>query len=260
MGSYLQLSLGDVVLSLTFVVVAITVSLRSHLALERTLLWATFRTLVQLAAVGYLIHLLFAARSPLPVLALLVVMLLVAGWTATSRQPLRRLPLYPLTLFSLLIGSGVTLAIVLLAVVAPRPWYDPQYLIPLGGIILGNAMNAVALGLERLERELVEGRKRVEVVLALGGTPSQAAAAAERQAVRAALIPVINSMMVVGLVQLPGVMTGQILAGADPWMAVRYQAVVIFMLLSGNALSTTLAVRRARGRYFTRAWQLRLPR
>jgi putative ABC transport system permease protein len=260
MNGPLELSLVDMLLSLGLVGVALLVSLTRGLALERTLLWGTFRTVVQLVAVGYLVHLLFEVRNPFLILALLLVMLVVAGWTATSQQPLRRLPLYPITLLSLAIGAGLTILLVVGVIVGAEPWYDPRYLIPLGGIILGNAMNAVAIGLERLERELYEGRRRVEAVLALGGSPAQAAAPAERQAVRAALIPVINSMMVVGLVQLPGVMTGQILAGADPLVAVRYQALVMFMLLSGNAISTALAVRYTRHRYFTRAWQLRLPR
>jgi len=259
MNGPVELSIADMILSLSLVAIAIGVSLLRGLGLVRTVLWGTFRTVVQLIAVGYLLHAIFTLDRPLPVVGLLCVMLAVAGWTATGNQPLPRIPLYPLCVWSLALGAGATLAVVGF-LVGPRPWYDPRYLVPLGGIILGNAMNAAALGLERLHRELDQGRGRAEAVLALGGSPGQAAREAERQAVRAALIPVLNSMMVVGLVQLPGVMTGQILSGVDPLTAVRYQALVMFMLLSGNALSTALAVRAARGRYFTGAWQLRLPR
>ena len=260
MSSYIELSLIDVALALSLVLISLVVSLHGKLGLGRSIIWATLRTVVQLAAMGYLIHFVFEASGPFWVIVLLLAMLAIAGWTATLRQPLKRVPLYPLTVISLLVGAGITLIIVAFVVVRPEPWYDPRYIIPLGGIILGNAMNAVALGLERLERELREGRKRAEAILALGGSPSQAAAEPERQAIRAALIPVLNSMLVVGLVQLPGIMTGQILAGADPLVAVRYQAVVMFLLLSANALSASLAVRRARSRYFTPAWQLVLPR
>jgi putative ABC transport system permease protein len=259
MGSVVHLSALDVGLALILVLIALTVSLRQGLGLHRTLLWATFRTVVQLTAAGYVVRTVFSLGNPWLVLLMLLIMAGIAGWTATGRQPLPRLPLVPLTLLALVLGAGLSLLIVVRLVVRPEPWYEPRYLIPLGGIILGNAMNAVALGLERLQRELHQGRKRVEAVLALGGSPTQAAADAERQAVTAALVPVLNSMMVVGLVQLPGVMTGQILAGVDPLVAVRYQAVVMFMLLSGNALSTTVAVRQARKRYFTPFWQLRLP-
>jgi putative ABC transport system permease protein len=241
MNEVLGLSITDMLISLSLVLAALAVSLRHGLALERTILWGVFRTTVQLAAVGYLVHAIFAINHPLPVIGLLVIMLLVAAWTAVSRQPLRRLPLYPLTLISLAFGAGVVIFLVVVVIVGARPWYDPRYMIPLGGMILGNAMNSVALGLERLERELRQGRRRVE-------------------AVRAALTPILNSMMVVGLVQLPGLMTGQILAGVDPLTAVRYQVLVMFMLLAGNALSTGVAVRYTRNRYFTAAWQLELPR
>ena len=259
MNGLIQLSLTDMLLPLSLVAAALAVSLRQRLGLERTMLWGALRTSVQLLAVGYLVHLIFALDHPLPVMALLVVMLAVAGWTATARQPLRRGPIYPLTVASLAFGAGVVIFMVVVVIVGARPWYDPRYMVPLGGMILGNAMNAVALGLERLERELRQGKRRVEAILALGGSPAQAAAEAERMAVRAALTPILNAMMVVGLVQLPGVMTGQILTGADPLTAVRYQLMVMFMLLAGNALSAGIAVRRARRRYFTPAWQLDLP-
>jgi putative ABC transport system permease protein len=255
----IELSLLKMGVSLSLVGVAILVSLRLGLAMERTLLWATLRTVVQLVAAGYVVHALFALDAPVPVFAVLVVMLGVAGWTGTARQPLSRRALYPVAVASLLLGAGFTVFMVVNVIVGARPWYDPQYMIPLGGMILGNSMNGVALGLERLERELREGRKRVEVVLALGGSPAQATRNAEAQSVRAALTPTLNSMMVVGLVQLPGIMTGQILAGGDPLVAVRYQMLVMFMLLSGVSLSTAIAVRRAGRRYFTDAWQLVLP-
>ena len=259
MSSVIELSLFKMGVSLSLVGVALLVSLRIGLGLERTLLWATFRTIVQLVAAGYVVHALFALNAPVPVLAVLLVMLAVAGWTATAHQPLSRRALYPVAVLSLLLGAGFTIFMVVNIIVGTTPWYDPQYMIPLGGMILGNSMNGVALGMERLERELREGRKRVEAVLALGGSPAQATRSAEALAVRAALMPTLNSMMVVGLVQLPGIMTGQILAGGDPLVAVRYQMLVMFMLLSGVSLSTALAVRRARKRYFTDAWQLVLP-
>lgn len=260
MSSVIELTVVDTMLALSLVAASVVVSLRLGLRLERSLLWATLRTIVQLLAVGYLVTAIFSVRTPWAVLAFLLVMLAVAGWIALSRQPWGRRALYPMTVGSLALGAGVTLVFTMVAVVQPAPWYDPRYLIPLGGIILGNAMNAAALGLERLDRELTQSAARVEAVLALGGTPEQASADAERSAVRAALIPIINSMMAVGLVQLPGVMTGQILAGVDPLVAVRYQMLVLFMLLAGNALTTGLAVRGARGRYFNTSWQLELPR
>lgn len=255
----IELTLLDMLLSLSLVAVALGVSLRMGLGIERTMLWGSFRTVVQLVAAGYLVHALFALDRPVPVVGVLLLMLLVAGWTATSRQGLGRRALYPVTTLALAVGAGATIVMVVHVIVGARPWYDPRYLIPLGGMILGNAMNGASLGLERLERELREGRRRVDAVLALGGSPAQASAEARKSALRAALTPTLNSMMVVGLVQLPGIMTGQILAGADPLTAVRYQILVMFMLLSAVALTTSLAVERTARRLFTGGWQLCLP-
>ena len=255
----ITLGLGDMAVALSLVAIAILASLRLGLRMERTLLWATCRTVVQLLAVGYVVHALFALDHPLPVLGILLVMLVAASWTAAGRPRMRRGALVARTFTGLLLGGGLTIVIVVHVVVGADPWYAPRYLIPLGGMILGNAMNGAALGLERFERELVRGRPQVEAILALGGTPVQAAAEAEREAVRASLVPTVNSMLVVGLVQLPGIMTGQILAGADPLVAVRYQMLVMFMLLSAVSLASGISVRLSRRLYFTEAWQLRLP-
>ena len=122
MSTYVQLSPMDVVLSFTLIAVAFTVSLRRGLGLERSLLWATFRTLLQLAVAGYLIRFLFDSRNPILILALLGIMLFIAGWTATLHQPLKRLPLYPLTLISLALGAGLTIVIVIFMVVRVEPW------------------------------------------------------------------------------------------------------------------------------------------
>ena len=123
-----------------------------------------------------------------------------------------------------------------------RPWYTPQYAIPLLGMILGNTLNGVSLGLDRLGSELVGKRDQVEGLLALGATRWEAARPLVQQAVKTGLIPTINAMMVVGIVSLPGMMTGQLLAGTSPVEAVKYQIVIMFLIASGTALGTVLVV------------------
>src|SRR3569623_2692060 len=118
----------------------------------------------------------------------------------------------------------------LLGLLRVEPWYSPQYAIPLLGMILGNTLNGISLGLDRLGGELSGRRAPVEALLALGATRWEAARGPIRQAVRTGLIPTINAMMVVGIVSLPGMMTGQILAGADPVEAVKYQIVMMFLI------------------------------
>ncbi|MCU0670878.1 MAG: ABC transporter permease, partial [Myxococcota bacterium] len=151
----------------------------------------------------------------------------------------------------------LTLAYVTTVIVHVQPWYSPRYLIPLFGMIVANAMNAAALALERLQSEMESRRGEVEALLALGATPGQSAAEPMRRATVAAMIPAVNALAVVGIVSLPGMMTGQILAGADPTLAVRYQLVVMFMLTAANAVTAALAVSLFRRTFFTPAAQLR---
>ncbi len=225
--------------------------------LGRDLLVGGVRTVVQLALVGYGLAWIFALdRWPL-VLAALAVMLGVAAWTAAGRQERRTPRVTGVMTVALLAGSGLTLVYVSGLVVRVDPWYNPRYLIPLFGMIIGNAMNAAALAAERLSGEMEARRGEVEAWLALGAAPARAAEEPVRRALRAALIPTVNGLMVVGIVSLPGMMTGQILAGSDPLLAVRYQIVVMFMLASAVSVSAVLVVLWLRSGYFTAAEQLR---
>jgi putative ABC transport system permease protein len=138
-----------------------------------------------------------------------------------------------------------------------RPWYDPQYIIPIAGMILGSAMTSAALAGDRLQGDLRVRADEVEAMLALGFSGREAVQPMARTALRAAMIPTVNGMMTVGIVQLPGMMTGQILAGSSPLLAIKYQLVVVFMQAAATALASLLFVRLAVGRYLTPAHQLR---
>lgn len=123
-----------------------------------------------------------------------------------------------------------------------QPWYEPQYAIPILGMILGNCLTGVSLGIERMTEELTAGRAAVEMSLALGASRWEAAQGPARQAVRAGMIPTLNQMAVVGLVSLPGMMTGQVLAGQSPLQAVRYQIVIMFLIAAASGLGVVGAV------------------
>lgn len=142
-------------------------------------------------------------------------------------------------------------AVCLLVIIRVHPWYEAQYAIPLLGMILGNTLTGVSLGIERMTQELTADRGRVEMSLALGATRWEAAQDAARQAVCAGLIPTLNQMAVVGIVSLPGMMTGQVLAGQSPLQAVRYQIVVMFLLAASTGLGTVGAVMLTYLRLFT---------
>jgi putative ABC transport system permease protein len=143
-------------------------------------------------------------------------------------------------------------------VLQPPSWYDPQYLIPLAGIVLGNAMNGAAIAGERLVSTLNSSQLEIETHLSLGATPQQAVAQYRREAIKAGLIPTINTMMVVGLVTLPGIMTGQLLSGVNPLVAAAYQAVIIFMLACATLMTTLLVTTGLCRQHFNQFAQLQV--
>jgi len=251
----------DLGLSSALILVAIAISEWQRLGIARSLTVGAIRAVVQLVLVGYVLVYIFATSLWWIVLLALVVMLLAATSTATRRPGKRvaignRRTLWTISGTAMFIGSGLTLAYVTEIVLNVDPWYEPRYLIPLFGMIIGNAMNGAALAAERLAAEIENRRGEVEAYLALGASSARAAAEPTRRALLAALIPTVNSLMVVGLVQLPGMMTGQILAGQSPLLAVRYQIVVQFMLAGATAITGVIVVLWYRKTFFTDADQL----
>ena len=253
----LDLSGWQLAIALLLVGFVVLVSLRQGLGLERDLLIGSARTIVQLYAVGLILAAVFATARWYWVLLILALMTTVATQAAIGRlgKPIPGGRLIAAT--ALTASTGVTLAYVIGVVVQVHPWYDPQYIIPIAGMILGNSMTSAALAGDRLQGDLRSRAEEVEARLALGFSGREAVQPLVRASLRAAMIPTVNAMMTVGLVQLPGMMTGQILAGSSPLVAIRYQIVVVFMQATATALGSLLFVRLAVDRYLTAAHQLR---
>jgi putative ABC transport system permease protein len=252
----LALGWPDLALASALVFVAMALSAWQRLGLVRGFAIGAVRATVQLIAVGYVLAFLFGTRRWYLVLLALLVMLAAATWTATDRQKAGRAGLFVISGTAMLVGSGLTLAYVDLVVLHLPTWYDPQYVIPLFGMIIGNAMNGAALAAERLASEMELRRGEVEAYLALGASPARASADAVRRALVAAMMPTVNMLMVVGLVSLPGMMTGQIVAGSSPLTAVRYQILVVFMLAGAVAVTSVIVALWYRRKFFTPAEQL----
>jgi putative ABC transport system permease protein len=252
-----DLSFWQLGLALLLVAVVVAVSFRQALGLERDLLVGALRTVVQLFLVGLILAAVFTAARWYWVLLIVAVMIGVATHAAVSRLARPLHGIYGIAAAALSISTVATLAYVIGLVVRPRPWWEPQYLIPIAGMILGNSMTSAALAGDRLQADLAARRDEVEARLALGFSGREAVQPLVRAALRAAMIPTVNGMMTVGVVQLPGMMTGQILAGASPLLAIRYQIVVVCMQAVATAIGSLLFVRLLAGRYLTPAHQLR---
>ncbi|MBI1373213.1 MAG: iron export ABC transporter permease subunit FetB [Phycisphaera sp.] len=240
---------------LGLVAVVVIVSAVMHLGVGRDVTIATARSIVQLLAIGLIIGWVFDQRTWYAVLGMLLVMSAVAGFTAAGRTKLRLVGLSWLFTGALSVLTGVTLVYIAVPVLQLDTW-DPRYLIPLGGMILGNAMTAASLSTERLVTDLKQRTADVEAMLAMSASPTQATAPLRRAAVRAAMTPTINTMMVVGIVKLPGMMTGQMLGGSDPMQAALYQLLILVAIVfcdTAAAVTMTTVLHR---RFFTTAWQV----
>ncbi|MBD3236774.1 MAG: iron export ABC transporter permease subunit FetB [Candidatus Eisenbacteria bacterium] len=251
---------GDLAIATALVLVAGIASIALRLRMERRLGLAALRTIVQLLLVGYVLNWIFGIEGFWVLLPVLVLMIVAATHTAVTR-PSRSFPGASLRSFLTLVAVGMLVTFTATKlIIAVEPWYAPRYLIPLLGMVLGNSMTALALCMDQLLETLGERRGEVETELALGATRWEAARGPLGDAVRRGMIPIINSMMVVGLVQLPGMMTGQILAGADPVVAVKYQIMIMFMLAAGSSLAAVAIALLIYQRLFNRQHQLRAER
>ncbi|MGB6044707.1 MAG: iron export ABC transporter permease subunit FetB [Pirellulales bacterium] len=237
--TYIVLGPGRVALASLLILINGAVSLALRLGMERTLLVASIRTVGQLLLIGIVLEWVFHDKPWYVVAALLVVMTLVAGITAVQRNSRRYAGIWLDTLFSVWASSWIITAFAMFVVIRDmQPWYQPQYVIPLLGMVLGNTLTGISLGLNALTESLVTRRDHVEGLLALGATRWEAASHPMRHAIRTGMMPIVNSMMVVGIVSLPGMMTGQILAQQPPMDAVKYQIVIMFLVASATGLGT----------------------
>jgi putative ABC transport system permease protein len=249
----ISISLGEVAASLALIVIAVAVSLWRRAELEQDIAVAVLRSFLQLTAVGYVIQAIFDSDSLWLVVALLAGMVAFGAWTARGRA--RGVPgaIGPIAL-ALAAAAAVTLGLVLvLGVFEP----EPRYLVPVGGMVIGNSMTAVAVALNRLVDEMHDSRREIEAVLALGATSFQAARSTVARSLRSGMIPLVDSTKTTGVVFFPGTMVGMLLAGADPVDAVRLQLVLLWVLLGAVALSALIAVALGYRGFFTPAHQLR---
>ena len=239
-----ELSTVDLVIAATLVLLLALLSLRLQSNISQQLIIASIRTAVQLTLIGLVLKVLFANVSLGWVMLLSMVMLLVAGREVMARQERRFTGWwgYAVGTFSMFLSSFAVTVFALVVILGEDPWYTPQYAIPLLGMLLGNTMNGIAIAMDRLTHTAWEQRGIIEARLMLGERWDEAISEYKRQAIRSGMIPIINAMAAAGIVSLPGMMTGQILAGAPPVEAVKYQILIMFLIAAGTGLGTLAAV------------------
>ena len=253
--SAIDITLVEVAATLALVGLAAAVSLWRRAELEQDLAVAVIRSFLQLTAVGYVIQAIFDSDSLWLVALLLSGM--VAFGAATARSRARAVPgALKAIVPALALAAAVTLGLVVaLGVFDP----EPRYLVPVGGMVIGNAMTAAAVALNRLADEVHDRARSIEATLALGATSRQAASGLVRRSLRSGMIPLIDSTKTTGVVFFPGTMVGMLIAGAEPLDAVRLQLILLWALLGSVALASLVAVSLGYRGFFSAAHQLREP-
>jgi len=262
MNSIIQLSPFDLSLAALLVLALAWVTRKLQLKVGGRLLLSAARTVIQLSLIGFVLKALFASAAPGWVALMALVMVLAAGREVRARQKhrLRGTWGFGIGLSAMFISSFAVTVLALGVVIHAEPWYAPRYAIPLLGMLLGNTMNGISLSVNQLTQSVRNQRSGIEGRLALGQTKSEAIEEIRRESIRTGLIPIVNAMAAAGLVSLPGMMTGQILAGNAPVDAVKYQILIMFLIAGGTGFGTLAAVWMSAHRLFDDRHRLRLER
>jgi putative ABC transport system permease protein len=260
--SFISLTPWDLALASVLVVLLAVLSARMRLGLSRQILVAAARTTVQLVLVGFVLKAIFEHVHLGWMSVIAAVMLLAAGREVIARQkrPLKGGWGFGVGALSMFVSSFSVTLLALIVIIGGSPWYTPQYAIPLLGMLLGNTMTGIALGMGRLTESAWQQRAVIEQRLLLGQTRDEAILELRKDSVRTGMIPIINAMAAAGIVSLPGMMTGQILAGSPPVEAVKYQILIMFLIAGGTGLGVMAAIWLTSRRLFDERHRLRLDR
>lgn len=248
----------QLVLAAVFILLAGGLSVFYRLGLAKDMVVGAVRAAVQLFAMGYVLTLIFRVDSPYLTLGVYTLTIAAAVLVIRGRVGEKQVRFEIPAFVSMLVSYMLITSVVTGAVVQAEPWWNPVYFLTMGGMIVGNSMTALSISMERLFSDLRGKRDEVEMRLSLGADYREAARPIVRDAIKAGMIPSINSMMAVGIVFLPGMMTGQVLSGTDPLLAVKYQLVVMLMLVASTALGSILVVKLCLGKCFGRFGELAL--
>ena len=258
----IPLSTFDLSLAASLVLLLALLSRRLGLGLERSLLINGLRAVVQLTLIGLVLKVLFEVAHPALVGLMALIMLGLAGREVMARQGrrLRGWWGYGVGTASMFLSSFTVALLALIVLIGADPWYTPQYAIPLLGMLLGNTMTGIAIALDRFTQTVWNQRAVIETRLALGQPWFEAVAEIRVEAMRGGLIHIVNAMAAAGVISLPGMMTGQILAGAPPMEAVKYQLLILFLITAGTGFGTAAALWAGSKRLFDTRHRLRLDR
>ncbi len=240
-----------------FVIIVLTILKHRGIKREKVLLYGTLRMSVQLILVGFILT--WIIENPHPLITVFIVLVMVSFAALTVMRKFKETmskPLARVVTLSLFVGTLPVLLFFFAVVIGIRPIYDPQYVIPITGMIVGNSMTGISLGVHTLLTRFTKGKAEIEEALILGATPKDASKPIVDDAFDAAIMPTLNSMLGMGIIFLPGMMTGQILSGVDPSLAISYQIAIMLGILGGVSLTTYAFLQWGYKTFFNREAQL----
>lgn len=254
----INISWWNVAITTVMVISAGICSIYLKLKLEKDILVGTVRTFIQLFLLGYILKFVFAVNDPLFILIIFLFMTYNAAFIISGRVKEKRIPYFLPVLITMILSYMIINVFVMSVIVQAKPWYDPVYFIPIGGMIIGNSMNALAISINIWLESLKKERDKIELYLSLGANHVESTSENFRNSIKAGMIPSINALMSVGVVSIPGMMTGQILAGTDPLIAIKYQIVIMLLLVGSTALTTVFSLQIVRRLSFTSSRHLKI--
>lgn len=261
MNGVIDLQLWQIAAAYIFVVILFLIVRARGISREREILISTTQMTVQLVLTGYILVYLFSNINPFYTIMVIAIMEIFAVYNIFRRIKTKlSASLKKIIAISMISGTLSSLTYFLLVVINVSPWYDPRYFIPIAGMFIGNSMTGISLGIEKLVDSMQNQRHLVESALMLGATPKMAAKEIVNKAFDSAILPTINSMVGMGIVFLPGIMTGQILSGASPLTAIEYQIAIMLGILGSVSLTVILFLQLGYKTFFNNQSQLIEPR
>lgn len=257
MDRVINLPIWQLIAAYLFIVLLFLIVKIKKIPRERLILISAMRMTIQLIATGYILTYIFSSDNPVYTLLILTIMEVFAinNIYKRTQAPLSK-KIKKIIAFSMITGTLASLIYFILVVINLFPWYDPRYFIPIAGMLIGNSMTGISLGVNRLVDGITEQRNQIEGALMLGATPKAAVKQIVDRAFDSAILPTINSMIGMGIIFLPGMMTGQILSGVSPIIAIEYQIAIMLGILGSVALTVIIFVQLGYQTFFNDQQQL----
>ena len=257
MNDYIVISNTSLLISVSLMLIVAIIGLLNKLGITKNVLLGTVRSFAQLTVMGYVLGWIFDLEKWYLTVLMLLIMLIFATYDSYKRIDFRLGSTFPCCLIAMVAGTAFPLAFMFYIVLRITPWYNPQYVIPISAMVISNTMTAISICLNTFGNELRLRRFEVETKLSLGANRGKALEVIRKSAIKAGLIPTINALMVLGIVKLPGMMTGQILGGVAPVESVKYQLLIMYMISSATAVSLFVLVYLVEKGVFNNREQLR---